>query len=301
MFKISLDSLLVLDAVDRLGTFAAAAEELFRVPSTISYTISKLEQDLDVKLFHRHGPKVALTQAGKELLTEGRYLLGAAYEIEDRVKRVASGWETRLTIGMDTIFNPSCLAAEIDAFYDVAPKTQLGFLHDSLSGTWEALLDRRADFLIGAAGHGPTGGGYKTKLIGMMDFVFAIAPGHPLAKIERPLHKRDLLQYRAITVSDTVRKSVSRSIGVVGGQSTLSVPNMQTKLNLQKAGLGVGFVPAQMAEPAIQSGHLMVKEVEEPRPAEPLYLAWRTGEKGHALKWWIENLDTETLFEKLWK
>ena len=127
MFKISLDALLVLDAVDRLGSFAAAANELFRVPSTISYTVSKLEQDLDVKIYNRLGPKVVLTKAGQTLLNEGRNLIKAAEDIENRVRRVATGWETELTIGMDTIFSPSSLVNEINDFYQVAPLTKLNF------------------------------------------------------------------------------------------------------------------------------------------------------------------------------
>ncbi len=50
-YPITLDALEVLDAIDRKGSFAAAANELFRVPSAISYTVQKLEQDLDVVLF----------------------------------------------------------------------------------------------------------------------------------------------------------------------------------------------------------------------------------------------------------
>lgn len=42
-YPITLDALEVLDAIDRKGSFAAAANELFRVPSAISYTVQKLE------------------------------------------------------------------------------------------------------------------------------------------------------------------------------------------------------------------------------------------------------------------
>lgn len=300
MFKLSLDSLLVLDTIDRLGSFAAAAEALFRVPSTISYTVSKLEQDLDVKIYERAGPKVKLTSAGRELLNEGRYLLRTAEEIETRVRRVASGWETELNIGMDTIFSPACLISEISGFYAISPLTRLNFLHDSLSGTWESLLDRRVDLLIGAAGEGPSGGGYQTKLIGMIDFVFVVAPQHPLALSDKPLGKLELSQYRAITVSDSVRKLPSRTVGLLSGQNTLSVPNMTTKLAFQQAGLGVGFVPEPMARTAIASQQLVIKEVEEPRQPEPLYIAWRTADNGAGLKWWRDKLDSLELARKLW-
>ena len=300
MFRISLDSLLVLDTIDRLGSFAAAAEALFRVPSTISYTVSKLEQDLDVKIYERSGPKVTLTKVGQTLLNEGRYLLRTAEDIESRVRRVASGWETELNIGLDTIFSPACLITEITDFTVVSPLTRLNFLHDSLSGTWESLLDRRVDLLIGAAGEGPSGGGYKTRLIAMIEFVFVVAPEHPLALIDKPLGKLELSQHRAITVRDSVRKMPSRSVGLLSGQNTLSVPDMKTKLAFQQAGLGVGFIPKPMARSAIANNQLIIKQVEEPRQPEPLYIAWRTAEQGTGLKWWLDKLDTVDLAKKLW-
>ena len=43
MLRISLDGLEVLDAIDRRGSFAGASSELHRVPSTISYSVAKLE------------------------------------------------------------------------------------------------------------------------------------------------------------------------------------------------------------------------------------------------------------------
>ena len=45
MAALSLDALAVLDAIDRRGSFAAAAVELDRVPSAITYTVRRLEED----------------------------------------------------------------------------------------------------------------------------------------------------------------------------------------------------------------------------------------------------------------
>ena len=71
--KITLEALEILDAIERKGSFAAAAESLFRVPSAITYSIRKLEEDLEVALFNRSGHRATLTEAGQELLQEGRH------------------------------------------------------------------------------------------------------------------------------------------------------------------------------------------------------------------------------------
>jgi DNA-binding transcriptional LysR family regulator len=67
---------------------------------------------------------------------------------------------------------------------------------------------------------------------------------------------------------------------------------MQTKYEFQLAGLGFGFLPESWARAAIAAGRLVEKEVEEPKPDETLYLAWRTSEEGAALKWWRERMRT---------
>jgi DNA-binding transcriptional LysR family regulator len=300
MFRISLDALLVLDAIDRHGSFAGAANELYKVPSTISYTVSKLEQDLGVQIFERLGPKVSITKAGSELLNEGRYLLKAATDLEHRVRRVALGWETELTIGMDSVFSPSGLINDVLDFCHVANLTRLKFTEEALSGTWEALLDRRVDLLVGAAGDGPSGGGYNTYELGRMEFIFAVSPKHPLASILRPLNKADLSQYRAIAVSDSVRNMQPRTVGLLFGQNTLSLPNMRTKYEFQLAGAGFGFLPEPLARSAIAAGLLIEKKVEEPRKSEALYLAWRSEEVGAGLAWWIEKMKSPNLLERLW-
>lgn len=299
MLRLSLEALQIIDAIARRGSFSGAGKELFRVPSTISYTVAKLEEELGVQVFERQGPKVTLTVAGQELLKEGRFLLKAASDLECRVRRVASGWETEISLGMDSMLAPIALQDDITAFYEVTDQTRLRIMRESLSGTWEALLDRRVDLLIGAAGDGPSGGGYMAEPMGKISFVFVVAPSHPLAAVSHPLGKDDLGKYRAIAVSDSARQLPVRTIGLLFGQETLAVPDMRTKYEFQLAGLGFGFLPEPYARPAIAAGLLVEKEVDERKPDETFYLAWRTGEEGAALKWWIERMRQNPSIERL--
>jgi DNA-binding transcriptional LysR family regulator len=299
MVKLSLEAVHIIDAIDRRGSFAKAALELHRVPSTISYTVARLEEDLGVQVFERNGPRVLLTAAGRELLREGRVLLRAALDLEQRVQRVASGWETELAIGIDSMFSARALVADMQAFYSLARHTRLRVVQETLSGPWEALLERRVDLLVGAAGEGPAGGGYVARAIGEMPFLFAVAPGHGLAQAAEPLARAALQEHRAVVVADSARRMTVRTVGLQYGQEALTVPTMQAKFDLQVAGLGFGFLPEPCARRAIQQGLLVEKQVEEARAPETFYLAWRSGEEGAALKWWRERLLQGDVFARL--
>ena len=95
----------------QLLAFQAVAQELHfgRAAQRLHMTQPPLSQQ--VRLFERFGPKVVLTAAGQELLKEGRYLLRAASDLESRVRRVASGWETEIALGMDSMLSAAGLPA----------------------------------------------------------------------------------------------------------------------------------------------------------------------------------------------
>lgn len=95
---LTLEALRVMDAIDRRGSFAAAADELGRVPSALSYTMQKLEEELDVVLFDRSGHRTKFTNVGRMLLERGRVLLEAADKLTTDAEALARGWETHLTL-----------------------------------------------------------------------------------------------------------------------------------------------------------------------------------------------------------
>ncbi|HUW27435.1 MAG TPA: LysR family transcriptional regulator [Sulfuriferula sp.] len=293
--KITLESLQILDAIDRRGSFAAAAEEVFRVPSALTYSMQKLESDLGVALFDRSGRRALLTAAGRALLEEGRVLLQAADALECRVKRIATGWETELRIALDVVLDVAALFPLIETFYAQMSGTRLRLSHEVLGGSWDALATNRADLVIGVSGDHPPGGGYATHKIGDAEFVFAVAPGHPLATVDQPIAAHELLKHRAVAIADTSRRLSTRSSGLLDGQDVLTVPDMAAKLAAQIAGLGAGFLPCAMAEREAVAGRLVICEVVESKPPIPLYLAWRTRDTGRALRWFQKQLEDATL------
>ena len=84
------EALLMIDTIARSGSFAAAARELGKVPSALTYSVRQLEEALDVLLFDRSSRQARFTAAGEELLHEGRRLLQATATVANRSAREGS-------------------------------------------------------------------------------------------------------------------------------------------------------------------------------------------------------------------
>ena len=289
--RLTLDSLQVLDAIDRKGSFAAAAEDLHRVPSAITYSVRQLEEGLGVGLFDRTGHRAVLTEAGRELLAEGRRLLEAAADLECRVQQVAKGWESELRIAVDTIISASEVFALIGEFYEKRTGTRLRVMHEVLGGTWDAIASARADLAIGAAGDAPSGRSFATRHIGRVEMVFVAAPFHPICRQPQPLTSATILEHRGVSVADSSRLLAPRTVGLISGQDVLSVPSMDAKVAAHIAGLGVGFLPRWIAEREALAGTLRILEVETPQQAADALVAWRPGHEGKALKWFVKRIE----------
>jgi DNA-binding transcriptional LysR family regulator len=290
--RLTLDGLQVLDAIDRKGSFAAAARELNRVPSALTYSIQQLEQDLDVLLFDRRGHRAQLTPAGHELLGEGRRLLRAAADLECRIQQVATGWETELHIAVDTVIGSERLFPLLDVFYRERTTTRIKVSTEVLGGCWDALADERADLVIGASGDAPSGLAAATLPLGRLPFAFVAAPGHPIHAEPMPLSQASIGKYRAVSVADSSRHLPPRTTGLLGGQDVLTLPTMAAKLAAHVAGLGVGFLPLPLAEREAEAGRLVILPVEIPKPAGDAVIAWRPNRTGKALRWFIRQLES---------
>ena len=291
MTRLTLDGLQVLDAIERNGSFASAAKELHRVPSAITYSVRHLEESLGIELFDRRGHRAVLTGAGRELLSQGRRLLRAAADLECRVQQVAKGWEAELRIAVDTLIGIEKLYGIVEEFYREATGTRLRLTHEVLGGTWDALASGRADLAIGAPGDAPAGRSFATRPLGRVSMIFAAAPFHPICGEPTPLADATLLRFRAVSVADSSRELPPRTVGLLSGQDVLSVPSMEAKAAAQVAGLGIGFLPRWIAQREAQAGRLRILEVAVPGPEGPSMIAWRPGQEGKALKWFVKRLD----------
>jgi DNA-binding transcriptional LysR family regulator len=289
MLRLTLDALQVLDAIERRGSFAAAGEELHRTTSTLSYTVKKLEDDLGVQVFDRSGHRAVLTEAGRLLLDEGRSVLDAASAVERRLRTLGQGWEAELAIASNELVPIEPLLEVVREFYDAGQPTRIRLLSEVLGGAWDALVTQRADIALAEVG---TAGalGISHRPVGTLAFVFAVAPDHALAREPQPIKLAALRRHRVVAVADSSRAAPARSSGVTGTADVLTVASLQAKLSAQLSGLGVGFLPANLAAEAIAQGRLVSLRVAAPKPRVALSVAWRAQGAGPATLWFVERL-----------
>jgi DNA-binding transcriptional LysR family regulator len=300
----------MMDTIAKAGSFAAAARELGKVPSALTYSVRQLEDALDVLLFDRKSGQAQLTAAGEELLREGRRLLAEMDAVANRVRRVSCGWETQLTVAADGVISRVTLFELCEAFFALRPAegssdgpgTRLRLRTEILTGTWEALLSGEADLAIGVGGPLTPQAGVEVKPLGEIDFVFAVAPHHPLAAHDGPITDDELLRHRAVAVADSARRREPLTVNLLPGQEVFTVASVQAKLEAHLRCLGCGFVAEPLAREHIRAGHLVVKAVQRDNPRARLHYAWRAAAapdprkppQGLALGWWLQQLDSDT-------
>jgi DNA-binding transcriptional LysR family regulator len=298
------EALSMMDTIARTGSFAAAAREMGKVPSALTYSVRQLEDALDVLLFDRSSRQAQLTAAGIELLHEGRRLLQEMDAVANRVRRVASGWETELSICVEDLLSTPTVFELVEAFCSQpgdathGPATRLRLSTEVLAGTWEALVSGQADLAIGISGDYINPGGIELRPLGEMAFVYCMAPHHPLAAVAEPLADSQLVHHRAIAVADSAQRMSRITVNLLPGQDVLTVPSMRAKLEALLRGLGCGFLPEPWARPHLEAGHLVQRQTVRGDRMPTLHYAWRADRGqlglGRALQWWLTQLDSPT-------
>ncbi len=288
------DALAMIDAIDRFGSFAGAARALGQVPSALSYRVRQLEEALDVLLFDRTSRQARLTPAGQALLVEARRILSDLDAVSSRVRRIATGWESQLTLAIDSVIHQSVIFDLCQRFDELGAPTRLRFRHETLHGTLAALHQGTADLAIGVSQETGDLTRVAHQPLGVLAFGFAVAPHHPLAACPEPLTDQDIAQHRAVAVADTAPLGLEVTVGLLPGQAVLTVDSMADKIDAQIRGLGVGHLPLPHIQSALARGQLRLMQTTRTPRRVQLSCAWMSTPRqarGLALDWWLQQLN----------
>ncbi|WP_368898642.1 DNA-binding transcriptional activator PunR [Morganella morganii] len=286
----------VVDAVARTGSFSAAAEELHRVPSAISYSVRQLEEWLAVPLFERRHRDVELTPAGALFVKEARDVIKKMKSTRHQCQMIANGWRGQFSIAVDCIVKPERITRLLLDFYHHFPDIELYIYPEVFNGVWDALVDRRVDVAIGATRASPIGERYNFRDMGFMPWRTVVSPDHPLASAGHVLTNEEMMPYPSLCLEDTSRSLPKRDTWALDNQRRLVVPDWDRGIACVESGLCVAMMPAHRADPLIKEGRLAALKIEQPLPDSPCCITWVDKDTSPALSWLLDYLgDSNTL------
>ncbi|MBI4791141.1 MAG: LysR family transcriptional regulator [Chloroflexi bacterium] len=123
--------------------FSAAARRLRLSQPAISFQVQALEQRLKVSLFQRTGRRIALSEAGRDLLPMARELIGLSARIEETMCAQQGVVKGRLNIGCSTSPGKYVLPHLIGAFRQQYPDVQFTVEVMDRQSVEEKLLTRQ--------------------------------------------------------------------------------------------------------------------------------------------------------------
>jgi DNA-binding transcriptional LysR family regulator len=107
------------------GSFAAAARETGLTPSGVSRAVSRLEDQLGVRLLQRSTRRLAVTPEGETLLARGREILGAIDAMEAEITATRGKPRGLVRLNAGTAYVRQCLLPILPGFHVRYPEIEI--------------------------------------------------------------------------------------------------------------------------------------------------------------------------------
>ncbi|QJD58150.1 LysR family transcriptional regulator [Pseudomonas sp. gcc21] len=256
--RVTLEQWRTLQAVVDHGGYAQAAEALHRSQSSVSYTVSRMQEQLGVPLLTIEGRKAVLTEAGTALLRRSRSLIAQASQLEMLAWNMDQGWEAEVQLVVDAAYPTDRLARALQAFMPLSQGCRVQVREEVLSGVEEYLISGTADLAIS----GLSIPGYLPQQLNAAEFVAVAHPQHPLHQLQRQLNHQDLEQHLQVVIRDSGRRQ-PRDAGWLGAEQRWTVASLSTAAKLVSSGLGFAWLPLHEITMQLETGLLKALPLQQ--------------------------------------
>jgi LysR family transcriptional regulator, hydrogen peroxide-inducible genes activator len=168
-------------AVAREKHFGRAADACFISQPTLSVSIKKLEEELEVKLFERNANEVTVTPLGEEIVRQAQSVLEQAANIKEIAKRGKDPLAGALKLGVIYTIGPYLLPALVRQAIARTPQMPLMLQENFTVKLLEMLRTGEIDCAIMAEPFPDTG--LATAALYDEPFMVAVPSTHPLAAL----------------------------------------------------------------------------------------------------------------------
>ncbi len=254
-----LEQLLVFRTIVDTGTFSAAAESLNKTVSTVSYTISKLEEQLRITLFDRSQYRPTLTEFGREVYADAEQLLRRAERFAARTELRKSAHKTSIVLSIDNIFPRAVLVKALDAFSTEFPTVSVHLCNRDFDRVPEDVLSGFADIGLVRIDARFSISGFDGIQIGSTQNMLVMSPEHPLAQGKGAFSLAELEEHRQLILSRTPNTQNRIQAQLHKGESW-TVSDDDTLRALLKQNIGWAYVNRHVVWKDLADGSLVAPE-----------------------------------------
>lgn len=274
-----------------------AAHQLCLTQSAVSYQITSLEREMEVKLFERAPNSVKLTPSGVSF-KEGLGSVLAAYDdLVGKVQRTAAGTTRGLSIGFLWAVKRLFLPPVIKRFRANHPEVFLQVNRYDLVPLALALEKEDLDIAFTLAVGLPNTTGINTRVLFSERVVAIMAADHPLAQREQ-LSYADLKDVAMVDLVRPLKISadawVSKLCASLGFTPRIveRFADMESLFLAVELGVGVAVYPRYRAE-AHASDRLAIVEIVGEGSTTDFVVAWRQDTHNPAVQAFLQEMGVQ--------
>jgi len=187
---VGISDLQVLEAIDRLGSLAAAARQLQITQPAVSARVAALERRTSLKLVSRTTQGSSLTSAGQALLRSGRHILTAVEALESDLATLQDRQEATLRVAASLTVAEHLMPSWLEALELNYPHIHVGLQVVNSASVEQLVHERKADIGFTETSRPPPK--LSSQIIGYDHLVVVVRPGHAWSNQVDPLGRLEL-------------------------------------------------------------------------------------------------------------
>jgi DNA-binding transcriptional LysR family regulator len=235
-------------AVAETGSIARAAERCHTVASAVSKRLSDLESSFGTSLLVRGAKGVELTPAGHAFLARARSLLHQAEQLDEELRRHASGVRGHVRVFANISAIVEFLPAALASFLEKNPDIHIHLEEHVSTGVAAGVADNLADF--GVMGSPAAVEGLTLTPFRHDELVVVLKPDHPLAQASSlSFAQIAKLPLVALHANSSLHHLLARAAADEGQPLNIRirVTSFDAVCAMVAAGLGISVIPKAAA------------------------------------------------------
>ncbi len=264
-------------AVAETGSIARAAERSHTVASAVSKRLSDLESSFGTALLVRGAKGVELTPAGHAFLARARGILHQAQQLDDELRRHASGARGHVRVFANITAIVEFLPAALASFLEKFPDIHIHLEEHVSTAVAAGVADNLADF--GILGSMAAIDGLTLTPFRSDELVAIFKPDHPLAK-SAGIAFADIVQLPLVGLhaDSSLHHLLARGAADEGKPLNvrIRVTSFDAVCAMVAAGLGISVIPRAAAAPYAAQLRLLAVPLTDPWAQRQLLICTRS-------------------------